>query len=244
MAERIHIHAPLVTVFSAAHEAAEPSNTLLYGEAVEIIEERGAWVKIKSLHDSYEGFMQKNLLAQHLEKPHKVGVPITHIYNDPDFKAPPRHAVYFGSPISTLETRENGFVQLGNKGWVFEQHLVPSNHKADSFVETAMMFVNTPYVWGGRSAAGIDCSGLVQIALQAFGVACPRDSHQQQDALGTSVEHDDRQRGDLVFFKGHVGVMVDDNHLLNATARHMTTLIEPLETTTAAYDGILDIKRV
>ncbi len=250
MAEILHIHAPLACVYSKADSSSEPSNTLLYGESAEVLENLGEFSKIRSAHDGYEGFVLSALLAVHQAKPHKISVPMTHVYDAPAFKTAPRHPLYFGSPVSTLDSRENGFALLANKGWVFERHMVEIDSALPDFVETAMMFLNAPYVWGGRSVAGVDCSGLVQIALMAAGIDCPRDTSAQIKALGQSIEFGDTiqyaqiQRGDLVFFERHVGIMVDDRHILNATSRYMKTIIEPLENLIEFYDGVLAVKRL
>ena len=113
----------------------------------------------------------------------------------------------------------------------------------DDFVETAMKFLDTPYLWGGRSCAGIDCSGLVQISLMAAGLECLRDTKDQIGTIGTKASPP-LKRGDLVFFEGHVGIMVDEENLLNATSRHMKTIIEPVDHVKDAYNGILNIKRL
>ena len=126
---------------------------------------------------------------------------------------------------------------------MFESHLVPLDQKREDFVETALMFLGAPYLWGGRSIGGIDCSGLVQLSLMAAGICCPRDSHEQIE-VGKKASPDDLQRGDLVFFKGHVGIMLDDQHILNATSRSMDTRIEIVDHLAEIYDGILDIRRI
>ncbi len=250
MAEIRHIHAPLVTVFKNPDPSSETINQLLYGERIEVLENKNDWLKIRSIHDDYEGFTESRYVSEHFQKHHKVRVPITSLYDKPDFKIPVRHPLYFGSPLSTLDKRENGFIQLGNQGWVFEAHLMKIEDTLPDFVETALMFLHSPYQWGGRSAMGIDCSGLVQMAMMAAGMKCPRDSRQQADALGQSIEFGDTiqyaqiQRGDLVFFKGHVGIMTDKDYILNATARSMDTRIEPLETVSDFYDGIIGVRRI
>ena len=95
------------------------------------------------------------------------------------------------------------------------------------FVTVAEQFLNAPYVWGGKTASGIDCSGLIQVALQAAGIECPRDTDMQEKALGDAIAAA-TQRGDLVLWKGHVGVMLDGERLLHANAWHMMVAVEPL----------------
>jgi cell wall-associated NlpC family hydrolase len=244
MAETSHIDAPLVTVYSEANAQSEPRNVLLYGESLEVLDEAGDWLKIRSLHDGYEGYIPSSFLGQHSDKTHKVCAASTSLYDSPDFKRKDRHPLYFGSPVHATHERENGFARLANGGWVFEAHLMPIDKKRSDFVETAMLFLNAPYIWGGRSVAGIDCSGLVQVSLMAAGIKAPRDTAEQIEALGNPVPQSDLKRGDFVFFERHVGIMVDETHILNATSRHMRTLIEPLSDLVSAYKDILAIRRV
>ena len=131
-----------------------------------------------------------------------------------------------------LGDRHRGrLVALASGGYVFSRHLAgPDEHAAD-FVAVAEQFCNVPYLWGGRTFAGLDCSGLVQTAMLAAGSACPRDSDMMEASLGTALPADDLKalrRGDLVFWKGHVGIMVDEMRLLHANAHHLRVEIEPL----------------
>lgn len=244
MVDFSHVHAPVITVFSAPSLGAEPSNTLLYGERVQVLKTEQDWSHIRSLHDNYEGFVRSNLLQKHGDKPHKVAVPVTALFETPNFKASPRHHLYLGSPVTSTQSRENGFIQLTNKGWVFEQHLTAIDHTQPDFTATALQFLHAPYVWGGRSYDGIDCSGLVQISLMAAGIQCPRDTKDQINAFQHMVERKDVKRGDLVFFERHVGIMLDEQRILNATSRHMRVVIENLEDLETAYNGIIGIRRI
>ncbi len=244
MGDILQIHAPLVTVYSEADLGAEPSNVLLYGESVETLEEHGEWVKARSLHDAYEGFIRAALLSHHSEKNTKICVPASAVYETPDFKTEARHPLYFGSCVHATTETQNGFVKLANQGWIFQEHLMKHDVLFPDIVDTAHMFLNAPYVWGGRSVAGLDCSGLVQMALMAADVPCPRDTSEQINAIGVCVDGENLQRGDFVFFERHVGIMVDEAHILNTTSRHMRTLIEPLSDLIESYNGILAVRRL
>ncbi len=223
-------------------EYAECSNELLYGEHVQILNDNGHWGLAKSKHDGYEGYIQLSALKLYQDKTHKVFVPSTHIYDVPNFKFSPRAPLHFLSHVCATVEKQNGFIKLINGGWVFETHLAPIDYFHQDPLEVAVMFLSAPYIWGGRSMAGIDCSGLVQVSLMAAGVSCPRDTGPQSEAIGEIV--DTPQRGDFVFFDGHVGIMVDEGRLLNATARHMRVAIEPLSEVAAAYNGITAIRRI
>jgi cell wall-associated NlpC family hydrolase len=108
------------------------------------------------------------------------------------------------------------------------RHIAPLDGRAPDFVTVAERFVGTPYLWGGKTALGIDCSGLVQVALQAAGIDGPRDSDMQQQALGTPVALEELRRGDLLFWRGHVAIARDPQSIVHANAHHMAVTIEPV----------------
>lgn len=243
MSERFQIHVPSVMMRQGPSETAEASNELLYGEIVEVLKQEGEWVRIRTDHDGYEDFIPMSVLGKPHETTTKISVPSTHIYQDPDFKSPVLSPLYMGSKITLSGKEQNGFCELAHSGWVFADCL--SNDTAPDFVETALMYEHAPYIWGGRSAAGIDCSGLVQISLMSAGIDCPRDTKDQIETLGQGAESENLQRGDLVYFERHVGIMLDSENILNATSRHMKVVIEKLEDMVAAYDsGILGVRRL
>jgi cell wall-associated NlpC family hydrolase len=138
----------------------------------------------------------------------------------------------------TVTDRDGEFVVLADgAGYVFARHVAPMGVVAPDHVIVAEAFLATPYLWGGRQSLGLDCSGLIQLCLDAAGIACPRDSDMQQ-ALGEPVDIADLtqlRRGDLVFWTGHVGIMVDENHMLHASGHHMMVIIEPLAAAAMRY---------
>ncbi|MCC6598306.1 MAG: C40 family peptidase [Alphaproteobacteria bacterium] len=250
MPELWHVTAPLAAMYAQPRLDAEMINQLLTGEAFQILEpstEETGWIRAKVIHDGYIGYIERTL-CRPIETSQQAGVmrfsaPQGHLYTRPDFKSPVCAPVFFLSRLPVLTEHTNGFTSVSGSGWVYSTHLSPLSHTEPDYVETALRFLETPYLWGGRSRAGLDCSGLVQIALMAAGYACPRDTSAQINAIGVRVETAP-QRGDFAFFKGHVGIMINATQMINATARHMRTVIEPLQTVTAAYDGLLQIRRL
>ena len=200
-----------------------------------------------SVVDDYEGNVNEaHLKPEKTKATHVIDKAISHIYAKPDFKTRPIIALSFMSRLSPdAGPGQNGFSKVPGLGWIYKTHVIKISDlkKNPDPLAAALKFIGTPYLYGGRSAFGLDCSGLVQLSLSYCGVACPRDSV-DQIKIGTPVLIENIQRGDLVFFKGHVGFMIDRNHVLNATARSMDTRIDKLEDLADYYKGIIAVRRV
>ncbi len=126
---------------------------------------------------------------------------------------------------------EQGYLQTP-QGWLFAKHLCPVNRFQTDYVSTALLFLGAPYVWGGRSSLGMDCSGLIQLVFQRAGIEAPRDSDMQagSERLGERLAAGALpRRGDLIFWKGHVAIALDDDRVVNATGHHLAVVVEPLE---------------
>lgn len=217
---------------------------LLFGEEFEVTEERGHWLYGTSVVDGYEGHIHQSSLVKKIHgTTHFVDNTLTHIYPEPDFKTRPILDLSFLSRVVILDEEKNGFVETTN-GWIFKDHLKPmTDMKNKDPLESARAFLGTPYIYGGRSSLGLDCAGLVQVCLFRNGAECPRDSNQQIE-IGEPIDEADKQEGDLVFFPGHVVFLLENDKVLNATARTMDTRIENLSTVIDHYGPISAIKRV
>jgi cell wall-associated NlpC family hydrolase len=213
----------------------------LKGERVTIYDmnaEGWAWGQLAA--DGYVGWLPENALAPAGAQPtHKVAALRTFAFPGPSIKLPPVEALPFGAHlvIGRLDDRM-AVTQSGS--YVPAPHLVPVNRYEPDFVAVAERFLGVPYLWGGKTALGLDCSGLVQIALAACGIASPRDSDMQERALGAPVataDLSDLKRGDLVFWRGHVAIVGDGANLLHANAFHMAVAIEPIGDAIARIRG-------
>lgn len=199
------------------------------------------WAYGRSVLDGYTGWMKDtNLLYPRNTPTHAVTTLMLHGYKSPDFKTKPEVLFSFMSRLTIdPDKQKDGFVGLKNSNlWVHSSSLLPLDElvkKPADIVKTALMFTGCPYLYGGRAATGIDCSGLVQLALQRNGIECPRDTDQQMPVIGHPVSTRDIQRGDIVYFPGHVGIMVSKSSIFNASARHMQAVIEPLSVLKDAY---------
>jgi cell wall-associated NlpC family hydrolase len=202
-------------------------------------DEGWAWGQLA--RDGYVGYVSaEGLRAQTPAPTHRVHVLQTIVYPAATMKLPMEGSLPFGAQVHVNGTTGD-FAQVRGLGHVFAAHLSPlDQHEAD-FVTVAERFLHAPYLWGGKTSAGIDCSGLVQVALQASGVFAPRDTDLQAATLGAPLHIGEDlaglQRGDLVFWKGHVGIMQDHERLLHANGYHMLVASEPLR---VARDRILE----
>lgn len=241
---------PLCDVLNDETGQARTSQALL-GEAFMVYQanERHAWGQLMT--DSYVGWIDRSALAlsDDLEPTHRIASPLTRATNGSikvlGFGPMPMGAqVHVSAPAVEVGGSSAAFAQT-DAGALPAAHLVPLDHHVTDWVAVAEQFLHAPYVWGGRSAMGIDCSALVQLALQQAGTACPRDSDMQEDQLGGIIDRElGLQRGDLVFWPGHVGVMVDATGLLHANAYAMATVVEPLIDVEARVGAARAIKRL
>ncbi len=203
---------------------------VLYGERVTIYDEEEGWAWAQLASDGYVGWVAANTLWSRVYQPtHRLCVPRSFVYPRPSIKEPPLLAAPLGAEFAIVGERDSFYV-TSEGGFIFKSHLAALEAVAPDFVTVAESFLNVPYLWGGKSSLGIDCSGLVQLSLQAAGVAAPRDSDLQERDLGAPLaEGAPLRRGDLVFWKGHVGIMRDPAALLHANAAHMLVASEPLQ---------------
>jgi cell wall-associated NlpC family hydrolase len=202
---------------------------ILYGERVTVYDELEGWAWAQAEADHYVGWIAANTLWSQIYAPtHRISAPRSFVYPRPDIKDPPLLALPLGAELSIVGERGQ-FMVTSENGFVYATHVRAIADPVPDFVAVAETLIGAPYLWGGKSSMGVDCSGLVQVSLLLAGVKAPRDTDLQQSQLGETVAEDaPLRRGDLVFWKGHVGVMRDPATLLHANATSMLVSSEPL----------------
>jgi hypothetical protein len=199
----------------------------LKGERVTIYdsnEEGWSWGQLAA--DGYVGYVPTSALRDPGPPPtHRVAVPRTLVFPGPSIKLPPLEGLSLGCRLAVRRI-EGALAVTDTNGFVPACHLKPVDTFEPDFVAVAEIFIGVPYLWGGKTSLGLDCSGLVQLALTASGVACPRDSDLQERALGSAVPLTELQRGDLVFWNDHVAIAHDATTLIHANAFHMAVAFE------------------
>jgi len=209
----------------------------LYGEPVSILAEEGDHAFVRAGLDHYLGWIGKGNLADTLPLPdHLVMRTFAQVYPEPDLKQPPLMTLPCGGRVTLAGEEDRGFVRLQPKGWIWKQAVAPlAGGCTDSLATAARAFLGTPYVWGGRTGGGIDCSGLVQQAGLMTGRVVLRDTDMQRQTAGKEISGAadaaaglDLRKNDLVFFPGHVGIISGPGTILHASAHHMMTVEEPL----------------
>lgn len=250
--EEFEITDSLAPLRCAPSVDAELATQALKGERATIYDrnsEGWAWGQLSN--DGYVGWLPDRALAKPSDPPtHKITALRTFAFLGPSIKLPPTETLVMGAMVTVL--REQGSFAITREGWyVPRQHVGSLGSREADFVAVAEQFVGTPYLWGGKSSFGIDCSGLVQVSLNAAGIGCPRDSDMQEAGLGRELnraESKKLRRGDLMFWKGHVAIVRDADTIVHANAHHMTTVIENLRDAMSrikiAGSEIISIKRL
>jgi cell wall-associated NlpC family hydrolase len=244
---------PRAPVRRAPSPDAPLETEVLKGERVsvyETTEEGWCWGQLAS--DGYVGWIPANALTTRLTQPTmKVQALSTLVFAAPNIKTPPFEALPFGAKVAVVRVEEP-FAVSPYGGFIPARHLAALDSFERDYVAVAERFLGTPYLWGGKTHLGIDCSGLVQVSVTACGITCPRDSDMQEAALGESVSAVGAlsmpQRGDLIFWKGHVALVRDRKTIIHANAHHMAVAIEPIEQAVArirdAGSEVTSVRRV
>lgn len=231
-AKPAQVRAGAVPVREAPLVDARLATQALHGEVLDLFHEEHGFVLAQCRRDRYVGWVAREGLSDTLLNPtHRIATVGTHAYAAPDLKSPAQVMLGLGARVSVTGI-DGDWRHCAGAGWVHRRHLTLVSAVVEDPVTVAERFLHTPYLWGGRSRLGLDCTGLTQQAFEAAGVLLPRDSDMQFAWCGADIENwrspGTLRRGDLVFWKGHVGIMTDADHLLHANAWHMAVANEPV----------------
>lgn len=241
------IIAPVAPLRGRPDASAELATELLFGERVAVGFARDDWAEVTNRTDGYRGFVPADALAPdspEQQPTHRVIALRSFVYAEPNMKTQPLTSISFWSAVMVTGER-NGFYEIENEGWIWARHVADLEWRSPDPVDTARRFLGIPYLWGGRSSLGIDCSGLLQLSLAAVGIAAPRDSGPQSQKLGHRVIGDVRpRRSDMLFWPGHVGLVTEENRMIHANAFHMCVTEESIGEVVERYGALPEVRRL
>lgn len=231
--EAFQVAAGRLPLRTAPSADASLGSELLFGETVRVFESRDGWAWLQNETDGYVGYApESGLSPTAYVATHVVGELRTFLFPEPDLKTPPLDLLSMNSQVSVVGA-DRGFSRLAGGGWVWTGHLRRIGEIEADAGSVALRFLGAPYLWGGRTSIGLDCSGLVQMALSRIGIAAPRDTDMQERLVGTAVRFEGGEtallRNDLVFWPGHVGIWLDRDRFLHANATDMMVAAAPFE---------------
>jgi len=222
---------PVLPIRRGPDRLAGMDDQLLFGDVFAVLEERDGWGWGFSRADGYVGWVEMSGLSREVDTVDRKIIALrTYAFSEPDFKSPPAALISLNASFHS-GAQTGRFIEAANLGWIVSDHTASLDHAAPDFVAVAESFLAAPYLWGGKESLGLDCSGLLQMALVAAGIDAPRDADQQEQFLKARwrdvTQDTERARGDVVFWPGHVGVMTDSEFFLHANAYTMDTTLEP-----------------
>ena len=222
-AKNYQVNVPFVDLLGSPD--GKRNRQLIYGSKVKYFSAVKGWAFIQNTYDNYVGYVPESTIASETQKTHIVTAPLAHVFMEPNIKSKNIEILPLAARVSG-EVIENGFLET-ELGWISVSQLKRKTELSKDPVEVSKLLQNAPYLWGGNTILGIDCSGLIQISLLLCGIDCPGDSDQQMNTLGQNIDiGSPRKKGDILFWKGHVAWVVNERQILHANAYHMATVIE------------------
>ena len=228
------ISKPLAPLHVAPSHDATCVSEALYGERVTLLETHGQWILARQHHDDYEGFIHSDVLApvdnSYPATTHWVAPRSTLLFSKPDLKSQVMHRIPFAAELTLTEINGSAFSKTHCGFFVWTDHCLSlgTPHPMQVIDLAKSHFLGTPYVWGGRSPEGADCSGLIQLLARSQGIHIPRDSGDQEKANNNTIAENQLQQNDIVYWPGHTGLLLDSQTVLHSTAHSLSCVEEPL----------------
>ena len=237
--QNYQVNVPFVDLLGAP--GGERNRQLIYGSKVKYFGETDGWAFIQNTYDDYVGYVPQETINLDTNKTHIVSAPLSHVFSEPNIKAENIETLPLTAKVSG-KTVENGFLET-ELGWIPVRQVQLKTKFATNPVEVAKLFLNSPYLWGGNTSLGIDCSGLVQVSMLLCGLSCPGDSDQQLAELGQNIDVDTTQeKGDILFWKGHVAICINSKQLIHAYGPEKKVLIMPIIKTIRRIENTAKLK--
>ena len=222
-AKNYQVNVPFVDLLGSPD--GKRNRQLIYGSKVKYFSAAKGWAFIQNTYDNYVGYVPESTIASETQKTHIVTAPLAHVFMEPNIKSKNIEILPLAARVSG-EMIGNGFLET-ELGWISVSQLKRKTELSKDPIEVSKLLQNAPYLWGGNTTLGIDCSGLIQISLLLCGIDCPGDSDQQMNTLGQNIDiGSPRKKGDILFWKGHVAWALNERQILHANAYHMATVIE------------------
>jgi len=225
----VRSNSSVINVYKKNNIKSEVVTQLLYGDTFKKIKKKGPWIKIKNDLDHYKGFIKNKKFPSNQKDTHKIYKLYANLYSKPSLKSKIKKKISFGSKVKIIEKKDN-FYKFDNL-WIKKKNLKKINYKTKDIFKNINKFVNTKYKWGSKNFAGVDCSGLIQLFFNFNNKFCPRDAKDQIRYFKKKIELENIRKNDLIFWKGHVAVVISKNSLIHAYGPFKKTVKMPINKT-------------
>lgn len=220
---------PVLNVYKKKTKRSSVVTQLLYGDTFKKLEQKGSWIRIKNDSDNYKGYIKNKKFNLNHKNTHKVYILHANLYSKPNEKSKIKKKLSFGSKVKI--TQQRGKFLGFDKFWIKKNSLKKINFKTKNYFKDINKFINVKYKWGGKHFAGIDCSGLIQLFLNFNNKFCPRDAKDQIKYFKKKIKLHNIKKNDLIFWKGHVAIVLSKNKLIHAYGPLKKVVIMPIKKT-------------
>ena len=230
----------VINVYKKKSVKSEIVTQLLYGDTFKRLKKFGSWIKIKNDTDNYKGYIKNNNFPPNQKNTHKIHKLYANLYFKPNLKSKIKKKISFGSKVKIIE-KKNSFYKFDNL-WIKKKDLKKINYKTKNIFKNINKFINTKYKWGGKCFAGVDCSGLIQLFFNFNNKFCPRDAKDQVKYFKKKIELKNIKKNDLIFWKGHVAVVISKSKLIHAYGPSKKVVIAPIKKTIDRIYNMANLK--